>query len=221
MVVSWTGPQCPLPLALLVLCDVRRVKVPVHDPRPCRSMRHAPRGRHLHIIKCLTYKKINSGPTKSQNESILFTYLKVLLLGQRHISCAGFVEGLFLDGPVVVDVGLESRLVNHVADVLLTGSVCRLICQGLSTFFGLEVPLHTNTMYPFIISIKDLSNGGDVLSYVVRHLPKSPPKPAPACCPARHPSRACTCPTTRPAPTSLLSSPQGRGSVSCTDILGR
>ena len=121
--VSWSGPQCPLPLALLVLCDVRRVKVPVHDPRPCRSMRHAPRGRHLHIIKCLTYKKINSGPTKSQNESILFTYLKVLLLGQRHHSYAGFVEGLFLDGPVVVDVGLESRLVNHVADVLLTGSV--------------------------------------------------------------------------------------------------
>jgi len=87
LVVSWSGPQCPLPLALLVLCDVRRVKVPVHDPRPCRSMRHAPRGRHLHIIKCLTYKKINSGPIKSQNELILFTYLKVLLLGQRHISC--------------------------------------------------------------------------------------------------------------------------------------
>jgi hypothetical protein len=208
-VVSWTGPQCPLSLALLVLCDVRWVKVPVHDPRPCRSMRHAPRGRHLHIIKCLAYKKINSGPTKSQNESILFTYLKVLLLGQHHLSCAGLVEGLFLDGPVVVDVGLELRLVNHVAGVLLIGSVCRLICQGLSTFFSLEVPLHINTMYPSIISIKDLTNG-DVLSFIVRHLPKSLPKPAPTCCPARHLSRAYTSPMTRLAPTSPLSSPQGR-----------
>jgi hypothetical protein len=85
--------------------------------------------------------------------------------------------------------------------------VCRLIRQGLSTFFGLEVPLHTNMMYSFIISIKGLSNGGDVLSFIVRHLPKSLPKPAPACCPTHHPSRACTCPTTRPAPASPLSSP--------------
>jgi hypothetical protein len=97
--------------------------------------------------------------------------------------------------------------------------VCRLISQGLSTFFGLEVPLHTNTMYSSIISIKDLTNG-DVLSFIVRHLPKSSPKPAPACCLARHLSRACTSPMTRPTPTSPLSSPQGRGSVSCTDIPG-
>jgi hypothetical protein len=88
--------------------------------------------------------------------------------------------------------------------------MCRLIRQGLSTFFGLEVPLHTNTMYSFIILIKDLTNGGDVLSYVVRHLPKSPPKPAPTCCPARHPSRACTCPTTRPTPTSPPSTRSGK-----------
>jgi hypothetical protein len=221
LVVSWTDLQCPLPLALLVLCDVRRVKVPVHDPRPCRSMRHAQRGKHLHIIKCLTYKKINSGPTKSQNELILSMYLKVLLLGQRHLSCTIFLEGLFLDGPVVVDVGLESRLVNHVTDMLLTGSVCRPIRHLLSTVFWLEVPLHTNTMYSFIISIKDLTNGGDVLTFIVRHLPKNPPKLAPACCPARHPSRACTCPTTRPVTMSRLSTSQGQGSVSCTDILGR
>jgi hypothetical protein len=136
---------------LLVLYDVRRVKVPVHDPQPCCSMRHAPRGRHLYIIKCLTYKKTNSGPTKSQNESILSMYLKVLLLGQRHLSCTIFLEGPFLDGPVVVDVGVESRLVNHVVDVLLTGSVCRSIRHLLSTVFWLEVPLHTNMMYSFII----------------------------------------------------------------------
>jgi hypothetical protein len=117
-------------------------------------------------------------------------------------------------------VGLESRLVNHVADVLLTGSVCRLIRHLLSTVFWLEVPLHTNTMYSFIISIKDLTNGGDVLTFIVRHLPKTLPEPAPACCRARHPSRACTCPTTRPVTTSRLSASQGRGSVSCTDIPG-
>jgi hypothetical protein len=117
-------------------------------------------------------------------------------------------------------VGLESRLVNHVADVLLTGSVCRPIRHLLSTVFWLEVPLHTNTMYSFIISIKDLTNGGDVLTFIVRHLPKTLPEPAPACCPARHPSRACTCPTTRPVTTSRLSASQGRGSVSCTDIPG-
>jgi hypothetical protein len=120
-------------LARALRCTL--VKVPIHDPRPRRSMRHAPRGRNLHIIKCLTYKKINSGPTKSQNESILSTYLKVLLLGQRHLSCTIFLEGLFLDGPIVVDVGLESRLVNHVTDVLLTGSVCHPIRHLLSTVF--------------------------------------------------------------------------------------
>jgi hypothetical protein len=105
--------------------------------------------------------------------------------------------------------------------VLLTCSVCHSICHLLSTVFWLEVPLHINTMYSFIISIKELTNGGDVLTFIVRHLPKTLPKPTPACCPACHLSRACTSPTTRPVTTSRLSASQGRGSVSCTDIPGR
>jgi hypothetical protein len=38
----------------------------------------------------------------------------------------------------------------------------------LKSFFGLEKFLHTKSMYPFIISIKVLTNKYDVLSNVVR-----------------------------------------------------
>ena len=173
LVVSSTGPQCSLPLAELLLFDVRRVKEPVHDPRPCRSIydMHQPGGTYTSSI-VWRRRKINSGPANSQNESILFKYLKVLLSGQLYLSWTGLLEGLFLDGPVVVDVGLEFCLVNHVTDVLLTRSVCCLIRKVLSTWFGLEVTLCANTMYSCIISIKDLTNW-DALTFIVRHLPKS------------------------------------------------
>ena len=59
-------------------------------------------------------------------------------------------------------------MVVHLDDVLPTSCGSRSIRLGLKSFFGLENFLHTKPMYPFIISIKDLTNECDVLSNIVR-----------------------------------------------------
>jgi hypothetical protein len=58
-------------------------------------------------------------------------------------------------------------MVVHFSDVLPTSYGSHLIRLGLKSF-GLEIFLHTKPMYPFIISIKDLTNECDLLSNVVR-----------------------------------------------------
>jgi len=99
---------------------------------------------------------------------MLFAYLKVLVPGQRNPSCLRLGEGLPKYRPVVVYVGLDAPMVVHLGDVLPTSCGSRPIRLGLKSFFGLEIFLHTKPMYPFIISIKDLTNECDVLSNVVR-----------------------------------------------------
>ena len=86
---------------------------------------------------------------------MLFAYLKVLAPGQRNQSCLRLGEGLLKYRPVVVYVGLDAPMVVHLGDVLPTSCDNRL---GLKSFFGLEKFLHTKPMYPFIISIKHLTN---------------------------------------------------------------
>jgi hypothetical protein len=96
---------------------------------------------------------------------MLFTYLKVLVSGQRNLSCLRLGEGLVKYRPVVVYVGLDARIVVHLGDVLPTSCSSHPIHLGI---FGLEKFLHTKPMYPFIISIKVLTNEYDVLSNVLR-----------------------------------------------------
>jgi hypothetical protein len=70
--------------------------------------------------------------------------------------------------PVVLYVSLDAPMVVHLGDILPTTCMGHPICLVLKSFFGLEKFLHTKSMYPFIISIKDLTNECDVLSNVVR-----------------------------------------------------
>jgi hypothetical protein len=59
-------------------------------------------------------------------------------------------------------------MVVHLGDVLPTSCGSHPIRLGLKSFFGLEIFMHTKLMYPFIISIKDLTNECNVLSNVLR-----------------------------------------------------
>ena len=88
---------------------------------------------------------------------MLFAYLKVLIPGQRNQFCLRLGEGLFKYRPVVVYVSLDAPMVVHLGDVLPTSCDSRPIRLGLKSF-GLEKFLHTKPMYPFIISIKHLTN---------------------------------------------------------------
>ena len=89
---------------------------------------------------------------------MLFAYLKVLVPGQHNQSCLRLGEGLLKYRPVVVYVGLDAPMVAHLGDVLPTSCDSCPIRLGLKFFFGLEKFLHTKPMYPFIISIKHLTN---------------------------------------------------------------
>jgi hypothetical protein len=50
--------------------------------------------------------------------------------------------------------GLDAGLVMHVGDEFFTGFGSRQIRPALKSIFASEISLHTNAMYPFIISRK-------------------------------------------------------------------
>jgi len=62
--------------------------------------------------------------------------------------------------------GLDARLVMHVHDEFFAAFGSHRIRPGLMSVLASKEILHTNTMYPFIIS--RMSNECDVLSNVVR-----------------------------------------------------
>lgn len=93
-------------------------------------------------------------------------YLQVLVPGQRHGSCVPFGDLRSKDGPVVSYDGLDARLVMHVHDEFFAAFGSHRIRPGLMSVLASKEILHTNTMYPFIIS--RMSNEYDVLSNVVR-----------------------------------------------------
>jgi hypothetical protein len=64
-------------------------------------------------------------------------------------------------------------MVVHLGDVLPTSYGSHPIRLGLKSFFGLEIFLHTKLMYPFIISIKDLTNECNVVRVVRERLTKN------------------------------------------------
>ena len=93
-------------------------------------------------------------------------YLQVLVPGQRHGS--GLLLGHTLpgDGAVVADDGLDSGLIVHVHDELLTAYSRHHIRPGLVSSIASEEILHTKTMYPYIIS--RICNKCDLLNNIVR-----------------------------------------------------
>ena len=85
---------------------------------------------------------------------MFFIYLKVLVLGQCHLSCFFFADLLSKFWPVVGYDGLDARLVMHVDDEFFTGFGNRLLRPGLKSLLASVISLHTKAMYPFIISRK-------------------------------------------------------------------
>ena len=97
---------------------------------------------------------------------MLCIYLQVLVLGQRYGSCVPFGDLCSKDGPVVSYDGLDTCLAMHVHDEFFAAFGSHHIRPGLMSVLASKEILHTNTMYPFIIS--RISNECDVLSNVVR-----------------------------------------------------
>ena len=83
---------------------------------------------------------------------MFYIYLQVLVLGQRHAPCVPFGDLHFKDGPVVSYDGLDARLVMHVHDEFFAAFGSHRIRPGLMSVLASKEILHTNTMYPFIIS---------------------------------------------------------------------
>ena len=79
-------------------------------------------------------------------------YLQVLVLGQRHGSYVPFGDLRSKDGTVVSYDGLDARLVMHVHDEFFAAFGSHRICPSLMSILASNEILHTNTMYPFIIS---------------------------------------------------------------------
>ena len=85
---------------------------------------------------------------------MFFIYLKVLLLGQLHLSCVFLSFSLSKLRPVVGYDGLDACLVMHVGDEFFTGFGSHLLRPGLKSIIASVISLHTKAMYRFIISRK-------------------------------------------------------------------
>ena len=66
---------------------------------------------------------------------------------------------------MVLDHGLDARLIVHVLDEFLGGFISHNICLSLVSLLASKEILHIDTMYPVIIS--RMSNQCDVLSNIV------------------------------------------------------
>jgi hypothetical protein len=84
--------------------------------------------------------------------------IKVLYLpastGPESTTWLGVLLGHLLpkDGAVVTDDGLDSRLVVHVHDEVLTAHGSHYIRPGLVSSLAYEEIMYTKVMYPYIIS---------------------------------------------------------------------
>ena len=97
---------------------------------------------------------------------MFYIYLQVLFQGQAHGSCRPFRDPLSKKFRVVLDHGLDARLVVHVLDEFLGSFVSHSICLGLISLLASKEILYIDVMYPVIIS--RMSDQCDVLSNVVR-----------------------------------------------------
>jgi hypothetical protein len=147
------------------LIPLRRAP-PIHHLLPAHRMCGAPIWNHLQSkhIHCISEDKI-----KEKLKCCILKcciYLQVLVLGQRHGS--GLLLGHLLpkDGAVVADDGLDSCLIVHVHDELLTARGGHHIRPSLISSLASEEILHTKTMYPYIIS--RMCNKYDIFYIIVR-----------------------------------------------------
>ena len=107
--------------------------------------------------------------------------MQVLVQSQQHGSGVLFSHLLSKDGDVESYDGLDANLIVHVHDELLTACGSHHIRPSLISSLTSEGILHTNMMYPYIIS--RMCNKCDILSNIVREdLPTILPSPDPACC---------------------------------------
>jgi hypothetical protein len=85
---------------------------------------------------------------------MFFIYLYVLVPGQHHASYFWLLKILSKDRLVVSDDGLDARLIMDVHDELFLGFGKHCLRPGLKFLLASVIKLHTDTMYPFIISRK-------------------------------------------------------------------
>ena len=78
-------------------------------------------------------------------------FYQVLFRGQAHGPCRPFRDPLSKNFRVVLDHGLNARLVVHVLDEFLDGFVSHNIRLGLVSFLAFKEILHIDAMYPVII----------------------------------------------------------------------
>ena len=96
---------------------------------------------------------------------MFYIYLQVLFRVQPHGSCRTFRGPHSKNFCMVLDHGLDARLIVHVLDEFLSGFVSHSIRLGLVSLLASKEILHIDMMYPVIIS--RMSNQCDVLSNVV------------------------------------------------------
>jgi hypothetical protein len=147
------------------LVPLRRAP-PKHHLLSTQRMCGAPIWNHLQSkhVHCISEDKI-----KEKLKCLILKcciYLQVLVLGQRHGS--GLLLGHLLpkDGAVVDDDGLDSCLIVHVHDELLTTRGGHHIRPILVSCLASKEILHTKTMYPYIIS--RMCNECDIFYIIVR-----------------------------------------------------
>jgi hypothetical protein len=146
--------QTPFLASVVRLVPLRQAP-PIHHLLPAQRMCGAPIWNHLQCkhVHCISEDKIK------------FMH-GVLVPGQRHGS--GLLLGHLLpkDRAVVVDDGLNSCLIVHVHDELLTARGGHHIRPSLVSSLAYEEILHTKTMYPYIIS--RICNECDIFYIIVR-----------------------------------------------------
>jgi hypothetical protein len=153
--------QTPFPASVVRLVPLRRAP-PIHHLLPAQRMCDTPIWNHLQSkhVHCISEDKI-----KEKLKCCILKrriYLQVLVPGQRHGS--GLLLGHLLpkDGAVVANDGLDSCLIVHVHDELLTTCGGHHIHPSLAS----EEILHTKMMYPYIIS--RMCNEYDIFYIIVR-----------------------------------------------------
>ena len=97
---------------------------------------------------------------------MFYIYLQELFPGQVHCSCLFFFNLHPSVLSIVVDDGLDARLIVHVLHELLGGLFRDGLRLGLESLLASVEVLHIEAMYKVIIS--RMSSEGDVLSNVVR-----------------------------------------------------
>ena len=100
---------------------------------------------------------------------MFYIYLQVLFQGQAHGSCRPFRDPLPKNFCMILDHGLDARLVVHVLDEFLGGFVSHSICLSLLSLLASKEILHIDAKYVmYLVIISTMSNQCNVLSNVVR-----------------------------------------------------